>query len=146
MRKPNLGRKQIDTSEVKGNLNKVILATPIIIDQVLRTLIQEIRKAAKEMVPKDTHHLERSIRYRVSKGVATIYARTSWGDVDESYALYVHEDLEQHHEQGQAKYIEKPLLHIGMSKLAQEIAKAALRRIGSEKGMKDWRVEIEEEA
>lgn len=134
----------IDTSEVSEALVYLQEHTGVVIDELLRAICFEIRAFAKDLVPVNTGLLKGSIGFRVSGGMAIIYANAE-------YATYVHEDLEQAHDPGkEAKFIERPVLEIGGGELAAVLAAELLRRLAAGEmlsgGFGRWRVELEEAA
>lgn len=69
----------------------------------VRKAAGEIVNRSKELTPVDTGDLKNEQFVVNVKGGARI-------DVRKNYALYVHEDLEAHHEVGQAKFLETAIV------------------------------------
>jgi hypothetical protein len=132
---------RIDTSSITAGLKRLMEQTPTIIDTLLVELAKAIRDDARKRAPKDTGHLRRSIRYkRLGNGKVVIYAATASGALGREYAARVHEDLEQHHDTGEAKFLEHPLMEIGL-KMPERIAHELFRRLAdNERLAGSWKV------
>lgn len=89
---------------------------------------EAIMTEAKSLCPVDTGALRASgqVRPPFNDGEALV-VEMGFGNTAVNYALYVHEDLTAHHENGQAKFLEQPLLEhrdLLLHRLAEEIQRA----------------------
>ena len=93
-----------------SKLKKIATNAP---DEFKRALYQEaelIVKECKQRVPVDTGNLRATIRQEgPTREGRRILTEIVAGSSSEDYALIVHEDLEAHHDDGEAKYIERPI-------------------------------------
>jgi hypothetical protein len=83
-------------------------------DEVGRALYEETQIEEKEVVrrtPKETGDLRSTVHIvgPIREG-RTVYCLILAGGPDAPYAFIVHEDLDAHHDVGQAKYIESVLM------------------------------------
>lgn len=67
----------------------------------------DVMNTSKRLVPVDTGALKGSGYTKVMSGPDGVEITLGYS---QNYALYVHENMEAHHENGQAKYLEIPLL------------------------------------
>ncbi len=110
----------------KQDMTRILAKYDIFVDEVNREAVDLAKRAgtevldrSNEIVPSVTGALKQSGRVFVGKGKTHVSANISYGGgvrvsptknapsgiVD--YAVYVHEDLEAHHPQGEAKFLEK---------------------------------------
>lgn len=73
----------------------------------MRDVLNDIGARAAEKAPKDTGNLRGSVGMWAEKNGDTVEGEISF---NEKYAAYQHEHVELHHENGEAKYLEKAAL------------------------------------
>jgi hypothetical protein len=118
--------KHVDTSQVTANLARIAagLQSEALVGKWLSLVAAKIVAEAKRRVPVgETGNLMRSIGMRVEGRTAVIFATME-------YAAVQHENLQYHHDRGEAKYIEKPLMEIGLSDLPETLREHLLADLG----------------
>ena len=105
------GKYFVNMKPVMEKLEKLIKEEPLIAQTALRVVARHVKEAARELVPVDTGDLLYGIRYSVSpaRNEAKVFASSKKGGANHEYATIVHEDLEQFHSHGEAKFIERPI-------------------------------------
>lgn len=82
--------------------------------RALRAEAQEAFAISQDEVPVDTGALKASGRVRPDSGVFTrgndVYVELTYGGTAVEYAIPVHENLENNHPHGKAKYLEDPMV------------------------------------
>jgi hypothetical protein len=82
--------------------------------RALRAEAQEAFAASQDEVPVDTGALKASGRVRPDVGVFSrgndVYVELTYGGTAVEYAIPVHENLENNHPHGKAKYLEDPMV------------------------------------
>jgi hypothetical protein len=117
-------RKYVDASKVSRNLQRIATGLPMAVrDRWLKQTAAAIAAEAKRRCPVEKGDLSRSIGFRVVGNTAIIYATME-------YAAAQHENLQFHHDVGQAKYLEQPLMEIGLGEAPQQLRDALLRELG----------------
>ncbi len=87
---------------------------------------EEVLGDAQELAPVDTGDLKASgTRGPVEVNGANV---STWIGFNTDYALFVHENLTSHHDQGQAKFIEMPLHHHAARGSLQRMALREMER------------------
>ncbi len=114
----------LDTSEVSRNLQRIgagfgVTLTHAWLDRLGALIVAE----AKRICPYRRGDLMRSIGWKVVGNVLIIFALME-------YAMVQHENLEYHHDRGEAKYIEKPLLEVGLGEAPEVVARELVRKLG----------------
>ena len=100
-------------AEFRRNLARIASGVP---DEAARALVPEaegLGRKARALVPVDTGALRDSIevtRPMERGGVVSVEVRA--GGPSAPYAAKVHEDVEAHHERGQAKFLQRPTLEL----------------------------------
>ena len=81
--------------------------------KALRNEAQEAMAVSQDEVPVDTGALKASARIRpesgVYNGIQGVYVELTYGGTGTEYAIEVHENLQNHHPHGKAKYLEDPM-------------------------------------
>lgn len=117
--------KFVDSSEVSGNITRIIRDMPALADMLLKQVALAIKAEAQRLAPIDTGDLRGSAVLDTSVPGEVTIAFTA------PYAAAQHEHIEYHHDQGQAKYLEQPFLQIGLGDMPKELAERLLRELGS---------------
>lgn len=104
--------------EIEKNLSAQLARIEELSVKGIRKAAGEIVNRSKELTPVDTGDLKNAQFSVPVDGGARI-------DVRQNYALYVHEDLEAHHNVGQAKFLETAIIEKAdrIIELAEEEAK-----------------------
>jgi hypothetical protein len=98
--------------EMKARLRQVARQFPDLVARALYLEAQIELTESKRRVPVDTGTLRASGQViGPDRGAGRkLFVTIAYGGAAESYAIYVHEDLEAFHRIGQAKYLESVLL------------------------------------
>lgn len=92
--------------ELTNKLNKSISQISDTIQSALLDCGNDLQQKAQDLTPVDTGALRSSAfteADRQGKNLSVVVG------FEEEYAIYVHENLEAHHDVGQAKFLEQPL-------------------------------------
>ena len=110
---------KIDVSSFLKGTNRALKQVDSAAVRAVDATADSIIKEAKRIVPVDTGKLKRSLKQETKRKASG--AESVLGS-DEDYALLVHEDLNLRHPNGQAKFLERPLIRSG-DQLARELQK-----------------------
>lgn len=115
----------IDNSQVIRRLQKLATQSPLIADALTRKVALAVQAGSVQEAPVDRGDLQKSIRVD-QEGYCdyTISANTV-------YAAKQHEELGYHHDIGKAKYIQDPLIEIGLGELPELIAANLLNSLNT---------------
>ncbi len=91
--------------ELTKKLNKSISEISSVVEDALLDCGNDLQQKAQDLTPVDTGALRASAFTEAESGSnpSVIVGYT------EEYAIFVHENLEAHHDVGQAKFLEQPL-------------------------------------
>lgn len=91
---------KLDSSDFQNKLSMAILKETVNQDKILKDITQIIYDESNKLAPKDTGKMiENSEIIKTPDGYDIVYK--------EDYSVYVHEDLEARHPNGEAKFLEK---------------------------------------
>ena len=94
-------------NQVQANLNNIKTETVKSIERTMFLIVSDLKSEAVKIAPKDTGDLRRSASTEVINQNDIISGKIGF---NEPYALEQHENLTFQHTDGQAKYVETPLL------------------------------------
>lgn len=101
----------IGAKEMQANLLKLSRDFKKSLERNIKKFAEEEMREMKRRTPVDTGTLRSSGFVENPKWVEahTLRVELGFGGPAESYAIYVHEDLEAFHRVGEAKFVERPL-------------------------------------
>ncbi len=104
------GGRMLGVSELKNKLKQIAAKFPDRVAAALYTEAQIEMTESKRRCPVDTGTLRASgFVARPERNGRRISVTLSYGGAAKDYAIYVHENLEAHHDVGQAKFLESVL-------------------------------------
>jgi len=95
--------------EMTANLKRIGASAHEQTKTALEAEATRLLDEAKSRTPVDTGALRDSGRVTLVESGTTVKATISFGDEAVDYAVEVHENLEAHHETGEAKFLEKTM-------------------------------------
>ena len=122
----------VDASAVSRNLQTLIRAMPALAHLFVRQVALAIKESAVPLAPILTGRLRASGRIETlpDGGVMIIFGGVTIDGIAVDYASEQHEVTWYHHPRGgQAKYLEQPLLQIGLGEMPHEIARQLLAEL-----------------
>jgi hypothetical protein len=102
------------TKEMRGELHRIAARAPRAIERAVYRFAQVEMTESKKRVPVRYGILKNSGHVEKPKNIGgRISVELGYGGAAEAYAIYVHEDLEAMHENGEAKFLESVLNESG---------------------------------
>jgi len=102
--------KLVGTNEMVARIHAVAKDVERAVDRAVYKFGNTEMREMKRLVPVDTGTLKNSGYVEKPKRMGSrVMLELGFGGAAEAYAMYVHEDLDAYHENGQAKYVEMPL-------------------------------------
>ncbi len=90
--------------EAIKNMNKMFIKSPVAVSKALDKVANSVLAESIQLTPVDTGTLRRSQKVTNKKvGIDEVSVEVR---ADTDYAVYVHENLQARHPQGQAKFLE----------------------------------------
>jgi hypothetical protein len=100
----------VGTREMVARIEEVAHKARRAIDKAVYKFGNTEMREMKRLVPVDTGTLKNSgYVEKPKRDGSRVMLEIGFGGAAEHYAMYVHEDLDAYHENGQAKYVEMPL-------------------------------------
>jgi hypothetical protein len=109
------------TEKVIANLRSLASSMPVQVGRAMFEVGEEIMARAKAITPVDTGVMRASGFVELPKIAGDeVTVRMGFGGASSEYVIVQHEDLSLHHEVGQAKFLEQPVLEAAPT-LARDI-------------------------
>jgi hypothetical protein len=115
----------IDNSQVIRRLQKLATQSPLIADAITRKVALAIQAEAIQQAPVDRGDLQKSIR--VDQEEFCDYAISA----NTEYAAKQHEEMGYNHDVGKAKFVQDPLIEIGLGQLPELTAANLLNSLNT---------------